>query len=108
MGVMPIPKLLLTMAISLMLSLLVQSLYNIVDSIYVSHISEKALTATSLAYPVQILMIALGVGTAVVFFGAYFRLQSFLFMPMNGWARRVCPSSGTITGRKIRIASGKW
>lgn len=65
MGVMPIPKLLLTMAIPLMLSLLVQSLYNIVDSIYVSRISEKALTATSLAYPVQILMIALGVGTAV-------------------------------------------
>lgn len=65
MGVMPIPRLLLTMAIPLMLSLLVQSLYNIVDSIYVSRISEKALTATSLAYPVQILMIALGVGTAV-------------------------------------------
>ena len=56
MGVMPIPKLLLTMAIPLMLSLLVQSLYNIVDSIYVSRISEKALTATSLAYPVQILI----------------------------------------------------
>ena len=65
MGVMPIPRLLLSMAIPLMLSLLVQSLYNIVDSIYVSRISEKALTATSLAYPVQILMIALGVGTAV-------------------------------------------
>lgn len=65
MGVKPIPKLLLTMAIPLMLSLLVQSLYNIVDSIYVSRISEKALTATSLAYPFQILMIALGVGTAV-------------------------------------------
>ena len=65
MGTMPIPKLLLSMAIPLMLSLLVQSLYNIVDSIYVSRISEKALTATSLAYPVQILMIALGVGTAV-------------------------------------------
>ena len=65
MGVMPIPRLLLSMAVPLMLSLLVQSLYNIVDSIYVSAISEKALTATSLAYPVQILMIALGVGTAV-------------------------------------------
>lgn len=65
MGVMPIPQLLLSMAVPLMLSLLVQSLYNIVDSIYVSGISEKALTATSLAYPVQILMIALGVGTAV-------------------------------------------
>ncbi len=65
MGIMPVPRLLLSMAIPLMLSLLVQSLYNIVDSMYVSRISEKALTATSLAYPVQILMIALGVGTAV-------------------------------------------
>ena len=65
MGIMPVPRLLLSMAIPLMLSLLVQSLYNIVDSMYVSRISEKALTATSLAYPVQMLMIALGVGTAV-------------------------------------------
>ena len=64
MGVMPVPQLLLSMAVPLMLSLLVQSLYNIVDSIYVSGISEQALTATSLAYPIQILMIALGVGTA--------------------------------------------
>ena len=65
MGTMPVPRLLLSMAIPLMLSLLVQSLYNIVDSIYVSGIGQDALTATSLAYPVQILMIALGVGTAV-------------------------------------------
>ena len=49
MGVMPIKKLLLTMAIPLMLSLVVQSLYNIVDSIFVARLSEKALTATSLA-----------------------------------------------------------
>lgn len=65
MGVMPIKKLLLTMAIPLMLSLVVQSLYNIVDSIFVARLSEKALTATSLGYPVQILMIALSVGTGV-------------------------------------------
>ena len=65
MGVMPIGRLLLSMAIPLMLSLLVQSLYNIVDSIFVARISEKALTATSLAYPIQILMIALAVGTSV-------------------------------------------
>jgi len=65
MGVMPIKKLLLTMAIPLMLSLVVQSLYNIVDSIFVARLSERALTATSLAYPVQILMIALSVGTGV-------------------------------------------
>ena len=65
MGIMPIDKLLLSMAIPLMLSLLVQSLYNIVDSIFVARISEEALTATSLAYPIQILMIALAVGTSV-------------------------------------------
>ena len=65
MAVAPIPRLLLTMAVPLMLSLLVQSLYNIVDSVYVSGLGQDALTATSLAYPVQILMIALGVGTAV-------------------------------------------
>ena len=65
MGVMPIKPLLLTMAIPLMLSLVVQSLYNIVDSMFVARLSEQALTATSLAYPVQILMIALAVGTGV-------------------------------------------
>ena len=65
MGVMPVKQLLLTMAIPLMLSLVVQSLYNIVDSIFVARLSEQALTATSLAYPVQILMIALAVGTGV-------------------------------------------
>lgn len=62
---MPIPKLLISMAIPMMFSLFVQSLYNIVDSMYVARLSEKALSATSLAYPVQILMIAIGVGTAV-------------------------------------------
>lgn len=65
MAVMPIGKLVANMSLPLMLSLLVQSLYNIVDSIFVSRIGEGALTATSLAYPVQILMVAVGVGTAV-------------------------------------------
>ncbi len=65
MGTMSIPKLIVNMSIPLMLSLLVQSLYNIVDSIFVSRISEDALTATSLAYPVQILMVAVAVGTGV-------------------------------------------
>ena len=62
---MPIKKLVFDMALPMMLSLLIQSLYNIVDSIFVSKISEDALTATSLAYPVQMLMIAFGVGSAV-------------------------------------------
>lgn len=62
---MPIRPLLYTMAIPLMLSLLVQSLYNIVDSIFVAKLSETALTAASLVYSIQFLMIAIGVGTAV-------------------------------------------
>lgn len=65
MGSMPIPALLLNMSIPLMFSLLIQSLYNIVDSIFVAKISESALTATSLAYPVQVLMVAGAVGTGV-------------------------------------------
>lgn len=64
-AVMPVRRLLYTMSGPLALSLLVQSLYNIVDSIFVARLSEEALTATSLAYAVQMLMIALSVGTAV-------------------------------------------
>ena len=59
---MPMPKLVLNMALPLMVSLLVQSLYNIVDSIFVAKLSEDALAATSLVFPVQLLMIAVGVG----------------------------------------------
>ncbi len=65
MGVMPENKLLIGMAVPMMLSMLVQALYNVVDSIFVSRISEDALTAVSLAFPVQNLMIALGAGTGV-------------------------------------------
>lgn len=65
MGTMEIPRLLVNMSLPLMASLLVQSLYNIVDGIFVARLSEDALTATSIAYPVQLLMIAVGVGTAV-------------------------------------------
>lgn len=65
MGVMPMPKLVITMSLPLMLSLLIQSLYNIVDSIFVARLSESALTATSLVFPMQLLMIAVGVGTGV-------------------------------------------
>lgn len=64
-GVMPIPRLVASVSIPLMVSMLVQSLYNIVDGIFVSHISEDALTATSLAYPAQMLMLAVSVGTGV-------------------------------------------
>jgi len=65
MGTMPENKLLISMAVPMMLSMLVQALYNVVDSIFVSRISEDALTAVSLAFPVQNLLIALGTGTGV-------------------------------------------
>ena len=65
MGIVPVGKLLLTMSVPSILSMLVQALYNIVDSIFVAKISPDALTAVSLAFPVQTLMIAVGVGTAV-------------------------------------------
>lgn len=65
MGVMPIPRLLLTMSLPMMLSMLVQALYNIVDSMFVAKLSEDALTAVSLAFPVQALMISIASGTGV-------------------------------------------
>ncbi len=65
MGVMPVNRLLLTMSVPMMISMLVQALYNVVDSIFVSRLGEEALTAVSLAFPVQSLMIAVGAGTAV-------------------------------------------
>lgn len=65
MGTMQIPKLVITMSLPIMVSMLVQSLYNIVDSIFVSRISEDALTATSIAYSAQMLQIAVAVGTGV-------------------------------------------
>ncbi|MFR5890282.1 MAG: MATE family efflux transporter, partial [Lachnospiraceae bacterium] len=65
MGVMPIPKLLLTMSLPMIISMIVQALYNVVDSIFVSQINENALTAVSLAFPIQNLMIAVASGTGV-------------------------------------------
>ncbi len=65
MGVMPIGKLIISMSLPIMISMLVQALYNIVDSIFVARVSENALTAVSMAFPIQNLMIAVGVGTAV-------------------------------------------
>jgi putative MATE family efflux protein len=65
MGVMPVKKLILNMSLPMMASMLVQALYNVVDSIFVSRISENALTSVSLAFPVQALMIAVATGTGV-------------------------------------------
>lgn len=65
MGVMPIKKLVLTMSVPMMISMLVQALYNVVDSIFVSKVCEDALTAVSLAFPAQNLMIGVATGTGV-------------------------------------------
>ncbi|MDD3920530.1 MAG: MATE family efflux transporter [Eubacteriales bacterium] len=65
MGVRPIGKLLVSMSLPMMISMFIQGCYNIVDSIYVSQISEAALTAVSLAFPIQMLMISVAVGTSV-------------------------------------------
>ena len=65
MGYEPIGKLIMKLSLPLMLSMLIQALYNVVDSIFVSRVSELALTAVSLAFPLQNLMIAFSIGTAV-------------------------------------------
>ena len=65
MGVMPVNRLILTMSLPMILSMLVQALYNIVDSMFVSRLSENALTAVSLAFPAQNLMIAVATGSGV-------------------------------------------
>ena len=65
MGVMPVGKLLFNMALPMIISMLVQALYNVVDSIYVSRISESAVTALSLAFPIQNIQIGCAVGIAV-------------------------------------------
>ncbi|MBU9745013.1 MATE family efflux transporter [Lachnospiraceae bacterium ASD3451] len=65
MGVMPINRLLITMSLPMVISMLVQALYNVVDSMFVAMIGEDALTAVSLAFPIQSLMIAVSTGTGV-------------------------------------------
>ena len=65
MGTEPLNPLLLSLAIPMMISMLVQALYNVVDSIFVSYVNEAALSAVSLAFPIQNLLIAFAVGTAV-------------------------------------------
>ena len=65
MGTMPIGKLLFTMALPMIIAMLVQALYNVVDSIYVSQISESAVTALGLAFPVQNILIGFATGIGV-------------------------------------------
>lgn len=65
MGVQPVGRLLAGMAVPMMISMLVQACYNVVDSVFVAQLSEDALNAVSMAFPLQNLMIAFGSGTAV-------------------------------------------
>ena len=65
MGTMPVGKLVISMSLPIMISMMVQALYNIVDTIFVSRVSEAALTALSMQFPIFSLMIAFGVGTSV-------------------------------------------
>lgn len=65
MGIMPVNKLIFNMSLPMMISMLVQACYNIVDSVFVAKLSEDALTAVSLAFPLQTLVIAVGAGTGV-------------------------------------------
>lgn len=65
MGTQPIFKLIISMSLPAMFSMLVQSLYNVVDSVFVAQLGEAALTAVSLAFPVQTLLIAVAVGTGI-------------------------------------------
>ncbi len=65
MGTQKIPRLLVTMSLPAMFSMLIQALYNIVDSIFVAQINENALTAVSLAFPIQTLILAVSVGTGI-------------------------------------------
>lgn len=65
MGTMPVNKLLISMSLPMIISMLVQAMYNIIDSIFVAQIGEEALTAVSMAFPVQNLMIAVSAGTCV-------------------------------------------
>lgn len=65
MGTMPVNRLLITMSIPMIISMLVQAFYNVVDSVFVAQINENALTAVSMAFPIQNLMIAVATGTGV-------------------------------------------
>lgn len=65
MGVMPVNRLIITMSVPMIVSMLVTALYNVVDSVFVARISENALTAVSISFPIQNLMIAISTGTGV-------------------------------------------
>ena len=98
MGTMPENRLLLSMAVPMMISMLVQALYNIVDSVFVSRVSEQALTAVSLAFPAQNLMIGLATGTAV---GVNALLGGVLALVFNTLAAGFVPEGSGIVVRLL-------
>ena len=89
MGVMPVGKLLFSMSLPIMISMLVQALYNVVDSIFVAKLSQDAMNAVSLAFPLQTLCIAFSGGTGV-------GMNALL---SRCWARRI---------RRARTARRMW
>ena len=115
MGTMPVRRLVLSMSLPMMIAMLVQALYNVVDSYFVAKLSENALTAVGMVFPFQNLMIAVGApsiilnsigsvmtfgmnqilfafsSTAVAVFNVYFKLQSFVFMPVFGLNNGMVP-----------------
>ena len=65
MGSLPVKRLIVSMSLPMMISMLVQALYNIVDSFFVAQVSEDALTAVTMAFPLQMMIISVGSGTGV-------------------------------------------
>lgn len=90
MGTMPVGRLLFSMAVPMMVSMLFQALYNVVDSIFVAKLSQDAMNAVSLAFPLQTLCIAFSGGTGV-------GMNALLLPPR--WARRI---------RRARTARRMW
>ncbi len=97
MGTMPVGKLLVSMSVPIMISMFIQALYNIVDSIFVAQIGENALTAVSLAFPLQMMIISVAVGTAV-------GLNSLLSRRL-GEQRRAEANESAVTGIFLAVIS---
>lgn len=98
MGTAPVPSLLIKMALPMMLSMLMLAVYNIVDSIFVSRISENALTAVSLVYPFQMLFTSVAVGTAVG--------VNSLIARRLGEKRQQAADEAAVTGQFLALLSG--
>lgn len=103
MGTQKVSRLILTTGIPLMLSLLINSLYNFVDSVFVSRVAEDALTALSLAAPVQVFVSALGLGNAV---GLNAAISKALGEKNPGKVKRIASAAIFIADGADRAASG--